>query len=60
MSSVSAPDGTLAAVCGREEALVFADLSRDRLETSRRSITYLQDRRAELYGPLVCSAGIDG
>ncbi len=53
LSSVSAPDGTLAAVCGREETLAFADLSRDKLAASRRSITYLQDRRSELYGPLV-------
>lgn len=53
LSSVSAPDGGLAAVAGREEALIFADLKRDRLEASRASITYLQDRRAELYRPLV-------
>ncbi|MGQ7816057.1 carbon-nitrogen hydrolase family protein [Metapseudomonas furukawaii] len=52
LSSVSAPDGSLAAVCGREETLAFADLQRDLLERSRASITYLDDRRSELYGPL--------
>lgn len=52
LSSVSAPDGSLAAVCGREETLAFADLRRDLLERSRASITYLDDRRSELYGPL--------
>lgn len=52
LSSVSAPDGSQAAVCGREETLAFADLKRDKLEASRASITYLQDRRKELYGPL--------
>ncbi|AOE82989.1 carbon-nitrogen hydrolase family protein [Pseudomonas sp. TCU-HL1] len=52
LSSVSAPDGSQAAVCGREETLAFADLKRDTLEASRASITYLKDRRAELYGSL--------
>ncbi|MNF66503.1 (R)-stereoselective amidase [compost metagenome] len=52
LSSVTAPDGSLAAVAGREEALIFADLKRDKLEASRASITYLRDRRKELYGPL--------
>ncbi|MDT4885231.1 hypothetical protein FQZ97_1214490 [compost metagenome] len=50
---MSAPDGSQAAVCGREEALVFADLSRDKLEKSRESITYLKDRRRELYRSLL-------
>ncbi|BAN46221.1 carbon-nitrogen hydrolase family protein [Metapseudomonas resinovorans] len=53
LSSVSAPDGSLTAVCGREETLAFADLRRDLLEKSRAAVTYLQDRRAELYRPLV-------
>lgn len=53
LSSVSAPDGSLAAVCGREETLAFADLRRDLLERSRQALTYLNDRRAALYGPLV-------
>ena len=52
LSSVAAPDGTLAAVCGREETLAFAERKRDTLEASRASITYLKDRRAELYRPL--------
>ncbi|WP_044871205.1 carbon-nitrogen hydrolase family protein [Pseudomonas sp. LFM046] len=53
LSSVSAPDGSQAAVCGREETLAFADLRRDLLEKSRESVTYLKDRRAELYRPLL-------
>ncbi|WP_271410329.1 carbon-nitrogen hydrolase family protein [Pseudomonas sp. Q1-7] len=52
LSSVSTPDGDQAAVCGREETLAYADLQRDKLEASRARITYLQDRRKELYGPL--------
>ncbi|GLZ84848.1 carbon-nitrogen hydrolase [Metapseudomonas resinovorans] len=53
LSSVCAPDGSQAAICGREETLAFADLKRDKLEASRQSLTYLRDRRAELYRPLL-------
>ena len=53
LSSVSAPDGSQAAICGREETLAFADLKRDKLEASRAGLTYLRDRRAELYRPLL-------
>ncbi|UCO98682.1 carbon-nitrogen hydrolase family protein [Metapseudomonas lalkuanensis] len=53
LSSVSAPDGSQAAICGREETLAFADLRRDKLEASREGLTYLRDRRAELYRPLL-------
>ncbi|MNF08790.1 2-oxoglutaramate amidase [compost metagenome] len=53
LSSVSAPDGSRAAICGREETLAFADLERDKLEASRAGLTYLRDRRAELYRPLL-------
>lgn len=52
LSSLSAADGSLAALCGREETLAFADLSRDLLDRSRQALPYLKDRRAALYGPL--------
>lgn len=43
LSCMAAPDGESPTFAGRDEALLFADLSRERLDASRRIYTYLED-----------------
>ena len=52
LSCVVGPDGSDLARAGGDEALIFADLSVDALAHSRRAMTYLRDRRPEIYGSL--------
>jgi len=49
LSRVVSPNGEPVATAGRSEALVFADLDRTVLDTSRETNTYLLDRRPNLY-----------
>jgi len=49
LSCVCAPDGTDLARAGAEETLLVADLDRARLGSARSQLTYLRDRRPELY-----------
>jgi predicted amidohydrolase len=49
LSCVAAPDGTVAARAGQDEAVVVAELDRELLDASRTLNTYLADRRPELY-----------
>lgn len=51
-SCVIGPDGAELARAGAGEALITADLDRERLATSRALNTYLPDRRPEIYGAL--------
>jgi len=50
LSGVAAPDGTLLAQAGRDEALLIADL--DPQHPGRSLNTYLADRRPDTYGAL--------
>jgi 5-aminopentanamidase len=51
LSCVVAPDGTdLARAGAGDETLLLADLDRARLDAARSRVTYLRDRRPELYG----------
>lgn len=50
LSCVAAPDGTDVARAGTGEELLVADLDRGRLQAARSQLTYLRDRRPELYG----------
>lgn len=49
LSCVVAPDGSDLARAGSGETLLVADLDRGRLEATRSALTYLRDRRPELY-----------
>lgn len=51
-SCVIGPDGAELARAGAGEALITADLDRERLAASRALNTYLPDRRPEIYGAL--------
>ena len=54
-SCIIGPEGEDLARAGKSEALIIADLNRERLQASRSINTYFQDRRPELYAPLVAS-----
>jgi predicted amidohydrolase len=56
-SCIIGPDGAELARAGDDEALIIADLDRERLRSSRSINTYFQDRRPELYAPLI-AAGV--
>ena len=45
LTCVAAPDGELPIMAAREDVLLLADLSRERLAASRARLTYLTDRR---------------
>lgn len=49
LSCIVAPDGEDLARAGDGEALLVADLDRARLDAARARLTYLRDRRPELY-----------
>ena len=49
LSCLCALDGADLARAGREETLLFGDLSKQRLAEIRQRTTYLRDRRADLY-----------
>ena len=48
-SLVAAPDGHIVAAAGSSETLLVADLDIDKLQESRRTFSYLDDRRPNLY-----------
>lgn len=52
LSSIAAPDGGLIALAGADSELTCGPLDRQRLERSRNSTPYLQDRRPALYRAL--------
>lgn len=52
LSCVSGPDGADLARAGAGEEMIFANLDRAALEAARADVTYLTDRRADLYGSL--------
>lgn len=52
LSCVCGPDGADLARAEQEEAMIFADLDRAVLDAVRADVTYLTDRRADLYGSL--------
>lgn len=52
LSCVAAPDGTDAARAGHSEELIICEIDHELLTASRRTATYLADRRPELYAPL--------
>ena len=52
LSCVAAPDGSDAARAGRKEELIICELDHGLLTTSRRTATYLADRRPQLYAAL--------
>jgi predicted amidohydrolase len=51
-SCVAAPDGSDAARAGRKEELIICELDHGLLTASRRTATYLADRRPQLYAAL--------
>lgn len=53
LSCIASPEGTDVARADRGEELLIGELDRKRLEASRRSASYLVDRRPELYHTLV-------
>ncbi|MCW2723152.1 MAG: putative hydrolase [Frankiales bacterium] len=53
LSCVIGSDGGELVRAGRDAALVFADLDPERHAAARSELTYLQDRRPELYGSLL-------
>lgn len=55
LSSVVAPDGSMLARAGREEAVILADIEHASLAASRARFPYLGDRRPELYAALADS-----
>lgn len=55
LSSVCAPDGSLAAIAERAETLLFATLDPARVRASRTINTYFDDRRPALYRALADS-----
>jgi predicted amidohydrolase len=52
LSCVAAPDGSDAARAGRSEELIICELDHGLLTASRRTATYLADRRPQLYAAL--------
>ena len=52
LSCVAAPDGCDAARAGRDEELIICELDHGLLTASRRTATYLADRRPQLYAAL--------
>jgi 5-aminopentanamidase len=52
LSCVAAPDGCDAARAGRNEELIICELDHGLLTESRRTATYLADRRPQLYAAL--------
>ena len=52
LSCVAAPDGCDAARAGRNEELIICELDHGLLTASRRTATYLADRRPQLYAAL--------
>src|SRR6478609_4759280 len=52
LSCVAAPDGSDAARAGRKEELIICELDHGLLTASRRTATYLADRRPQLYAAL--------
>ena len=52
LSCVAAPDGSAAARAGRDEELIICELDHGLLTASRRTATYLADRRPQLYAAL--------
>lgn len=55
-SRVTGPDGATLAAGGSEDALIFAELPRERMGAVSSGNAYLEDRRPDLYGLLVASA----
>jgi predicted amidohydrolase len=51
-SCVAGPDGADLARAGTEPALLLADVTREGLAAARADVTYLEDRRPDLYAPL--------
>ena len=49
---MAAPDGSAAARAGRDEELIVCELDHGLLTASRRTATYLADRRPQLYAAL--------
>ena len=49
LSCVTGPDGEDLARAGRGEELIFTDLSKDHVKKIQSTVTYLKDRRADLY-----------
>ena len=49
LSCICGPDGADLARAGRDEELIFADISKEWLAATRRHSTHRQDRRPELY-----------
>ena len=49
LSCLTGPDGQDIARAGRGPALIYGDLSKEHLAKTQASVTYLQDRRADLY-----------
>lgn len=49
LSCITGPDGQDLARAGRDQDLIFADLSKDHLKNIRTAVTYLDDRRTDLY-----------
>ena len=52
LSSICGPDGTVLAMAGQGEEMLFADLSLEHLRKVRAADPFFTDRRPELYGPL--------
>lgn len=49
LSCVTGPDGVDVARAGRREDLILAEISKDSLESARKSLSHLKDRRSDLY-----------
>ena len=49
LSCVCGPDGDDLARAGREEVVIYADLSKSTLAKRRENLTYLKDRRVDIY-----------
>jgi len=52
LSSICGPDGTVLAMAGLGEEMLFADLSQARQAAMRQADPFFADRRPALYGPL--------
>ncbi len=57
LSCICAPDGTDLARAGADEAWLFADIERSRLDARRRLASHLADRRPELYAAFTEAGG---
>jgi 5-aminopentanamidase len=55
LSSICGPDGTVLAMAGRDEEILFAELSLDHQKKVRAADPFFTDRRPALYGPLSSS-----